>query len=189
MNCDDLLFADLPVLSAVQDDKALLSKKERLYSLAACGKTRQYLGTELSIEQIQQMSPQDIEKYHCRYEAQLGSRMVRSVGQTALTLYAKLVSLFAPIDSEQDLTYDLTQDPVVTKSLESLACDLYYRFGTLLAPLIMGLITVNHIDFNYIKNERTRESGESEPPEQSTSAGELTESTSAGDPTESTTGE
>eukprot|EP00745_Piridium_sociabile_P027432 TRINITY_DN441_c0_g2_i3.p1 TRINITY_DN441_c0_g2~~TRINITY_DN441_c0_g2_i3.p1 ORF type:complete len:190 (-),score=7.85 TRINITY_DN441_c0_g2_i3:178-747(-) len=157
MNCDDLLGLQYAEVPEVVNEQALLTKKERLYSLAACGKTKQFLGTELSIEQIQQMSAQDIEKYHGRYESQLGSRMVKSVGQTVLSLYTKVVGRFVPIDSEQDFMFDLAQDPVLTKSLESLACDFYYRFGTLLAPIITGLITFNHINFNYIKNERARE--------------------------------
>mgnify|MGYP006270979147 CR=1 FL=1 len=164
MNCDELL--NVPEIVITPDDAGhLMNKKERLYSLAACGKTKQYLGVELSWEQVQQMSGQDIEKYHSRYEAQLGSRMVKSIGHTVLGIYAKVVSRFAPIDSEQDFMYDLSQDPVLTKSLESIGCDLYYRFGTLLAPLIAGLITFNHIDFNFIKNERDGKSRQSDEPE------------------------
>ena len=158
MNCDELLqCGDVPEV-IVTTDQALQTKKERLYSLAACGKTKQYLGAEVSVEQIQQMSTQNIEKYYSRYEAQLGARMVKSVGQTVLSLYTKLVSRFAPVYSEQDFMFDLTQDPVLTKSLENIGCDLYYRFGSLLAPLTMGLITLNHINFYSIKDERAGES-------------------------------
>ena len=148
MNCDDLLNAS----EVMPDDGQLMTKKERLYSLAACGKTKQCLGVEFNWEQVQQMSANDIEKYHSRYESQLGARMVKSVGQTVLSLYTRVVSHFAPIDSERDFMHDLSQDPVLTRTLESLGCDLYYRFGTLLAPVIMGLITFNHLDFNLIKN-------------------------------------
>ena len=135
MNCDELL---LNAQEAVISDEASSSKKERLCSLAACGKTKQHLGVEFSIEQIQKMSSANIEKYHNRYEAQLGSKMVKSVGQTVLGLYIKIVSQFLPLDSSQDLMYDLNQDPVLTKSLEYLGCNLYYRFGGLLSPVIAG---------------------------------------------------
>ena len=151
MNCDELLNDQTEELLAVD-----MNKKEKLYSLAACGKTKQYLGTEFSIEQIQRMEPSEIERYYKRYEAQLGSKMVKSLGQTVLSLYTKLVSQFLPVDSEQDLIYDLSQDPVLTKSLEGLGCDLYYRFGGLLSPVVMGLITFNHVDFLSIKNGRDK---------------------------------
>ena len=159
MNCDELLMCE----PEIPDTESLLTKKERLYALAACQKTKQYLGTEFTIEQIQNMSPQDIVKYHSRYEAQLGSRIVRSVGRSIIGLYVKLIRRFAPIDSEQDFTYDLSQDPILTKSLECLSCDLYYRFGSLLTPLTMGLITFNHLNFNFnfLKNEHRESTGES----------------------------
>ena len=150
MNCDELL--NLPGSDGTLPE--VMNKKEKLYSLAASGKTKQYLGVELSWEQIQHLSPEDIEKFYSRFEAHLGSKIVKSLGHTVLSIYTKLVSRFAPIDSEQDFIYDLTQDPVLTKSLESLGCDLYYKYGNLLAPLIAGLITFNHIDLNLVKNER-----------------------------------
>lgn len=162
MNCDELLLNAQEAVMSDEVSTSVMNKKEKLYSLAACGKTKQYLGTEFSIEQIQQMSSADIEKYYTRYEAQLGSKMVKSLGQTVIGLYTKLVSQFFPLDSSQDLMYDLSQDPVLTKSLESLSCDLFYRFGGLLSPVVMGLITFNHIDFMAIKNERDRESNESD---------------------------
>lgn len=155
MNCDELLeerFVD----DSVVESTNLMQKKERLYALAACGKTRQYLGTEVTIEQIQQMSSENIEKLYCRYEAQLGSRMVKSIGRTVLDLYTKVIGRFFVVDSEQDFMHDLTQDPVITKSLETLGCELYYQVGTLLAPVIAGLITFNHINFYDLKNDRSR---------------------------------
>ena len=151
MNCDELLMLTATD-TEVCDSRNLLDKKERLYSLAVCGKTKHYLGQQLTVEEIQLLSPEDIEKYHGRYESMLGSKMVRSIGQTVISLYTKIVGHFTPIDSEEDLTHDLTHDPVVSKSLESVACDLYYRFGSLLSPFVAGLITFNHINFQSKKD-------------------------------------
>lgn len=142
MNCEELLL-----MSAEPDPQQLRVKKERLYSLAVSGKTKQYLGVEITERQIQSLSPEEISTYYSRYESKLGSRMIQSLGHTLINLYAKAVSKLVSIDSENELKYDLERDPVLTKGLESVGCDIYYRFGGLLAPLSMGLITFNHIDF------------------------------------------
>lgn len=151
MNCDELLMMCSEPNEVLESNDQLMVKKERLYSLAVSGKTKQFLGKEFSCEQIQNLSPEDINRYYSRYEAQLGSKMIKSLGQTLINLYAKAVSKLVSIDSEQDLKYDLSQDPLLSKGLESVGCDLYYRFGGLLAPLSMGLITFNHIDLNNLK--------------------------------------
>ena len=135
-------------------------KKERLYSLAASGKTKQYLGVNLTIEEVQQLSEEEIKKYHARYESYLGAKMVRSLGRTIIGLYTKLMNRVFEIDSERDLIYDLDRDPVLTKTLETFGCDLYFRFGSYIAPLVAGLITFNHINFNHIGNGDTGDRGD-----------------------------
>ena len=160
MNCDDLLSMCSESNEVFESNNQLMVKKERLYSLAVSGKTKQFLGTEFNWEQIQSLSPEDINKYYSRYEAQLGTKMIKSLGQTLINLYAKAVSKIVPIDSEQNLKFDLSQDPLLSKGLESVGCDLYYRFGGLLAPFSMGLITFDHINLNDLnfwlfKNERS----------------------------------
>lgn len=163
MNADELLMcAEQEGTDKCFTDDRMIVKKERLYSLAVSGKTKQYLGTEMTWDQVQSMSPENIDKYYNRYESKLGSKMIQSLGHTLINLYSKAVSNFVDIDSQQDLRYDLEQDPVISKGLESIGCDLYYRFGGLLAPLSMGLITFNHINFenfNFwsIKNEQPGE--------------------------------
>ena len=184
MNCEEILQMTAGQ-EDVTDDKNLLDKKEKLYSLAVCGKTKQYLGTQLTIEQVQQLSPQDIIKYHARYESLLGARMVRSLGHTVIGIYSKVASRVFSVDSEADLAYDLTQDPVLSKTLETLSCDLYYRFGALLAPLVTGLITFNHIiKFNH-KEKDGDESREGASGERYEPSG--TRDESCGDPTNPST--
>jgi len=155
MNCDELLLMTSTGSSQeeITNEKSLLDKKEKLYSLAACNKTKQYLGTQLTVEQVQQLSPQDIIKYFNRYESLLGAKMVKSLGHTVIGLYAKATSRVFNVDSEADLAYDLSQDPILTRTLETLGCDMYYRFGSLLAPVAASMITLKHIKFNHIEKD------------------------------------
>lgn len=47
---------------------------------------------------------------------------------------------------------DLEEDPYVNHALISACCELYYKYGTYLAPFTAMLTTVRHVDFNKNKN-------------------------------------
>ena len=42
------------------------------------------------------------------------------------------------------LSEDLESDPFLNSALQSSMCELYYRFGSFLAPLSIGLIASRH---------------------------------------------
>eukprot|EP00745_Piridium_sociabile_P013607 TRINITY_DN20049_c2_g1_i4.p1 TRINITY_DN20049_c2_g1~~TRINITY_DN20049_c2_g1_i4.p1 ORF type:complete len:119 (+),score=12.83 TRINITY_DN20049_c2_g1_i4:71-427(+) len=96
--------------------------------------------------------------------------MVKSLGHTVISIYTKVTKRFFHVDSEADLVYHLSHGPVLNKAMETLACDMYYCFGTMLAPLVAGLITCNHINFNHSKKDGDDEPNRSETDESSRSA-------------------
>ena len=61
------------------------------------------------------------------------------------------------VGNQQDLSDDLECDPFHNTAMQRLTCDLYYRFGALLAPVSVGIITGKH----YTKNSITKSNGRS----------------------------
>ena len=61
------------------------------------------------------------------------------------------------IGNQQDLSDDLECDPFLNTALQRLTFDLYYRFGALLAPASVTIITGKH----YAKNAVTILNGRS----------------------------
>ena len=61
------------------------------------------------------------------------------------------------IGNQQDLSNDLECDPFLNTAIQRFTCDLYYRFGTFLAPVSVGIITSKH----YGKNSSTKLNGKS----------------------------
>ena len=63
--------------------------------------------------------------------------------------------------SNQDaLSEDLQNDPFLNSALQRATCELYYRFGSFLAPLGIGIITSRHYLSEHNKNgEQERTSG------------------------------
>ena len=52
------------------------------------------------------------------------------------------------IENQEDLCDDLESVPFLNSALQRFTIDIYYRFGALLAPVSVGLITGRH----YVKN-------------------------------------
>ena len=125
--------------------------RERLAALAAGGRALQYLGKALSIDQIDNMEEEEVEKLYGRYEARLGAAMTKTLGAAALQLYTSVASMFLPIPPEEqpELLAELEADPFVEHAVSGATCELYHRFGMYLAPLTAGLTTLRHCRFGH----------------------------------------
>ena len=56
------------------------------------------------------------------------------------------------VGNQQELSTDLESDPFLNTALQRFTCNLYYRFGTMLAPVSVGIIAGEH----YTKNSITK---------------------------------
>jgi hypothetical protein len=167
MEPEELLFNQPPV--AIDN-----VKRDRIYSVVASGKSKQYLGKSLSIEDAQKLTDEEVERLHERYSSLLGSKLVKSLGQVIVKLYSSTVSKYLPLDVEK-LSNELSDNPIVTNALGSYSCFLHYKFGHLLAPVAVALITFNNLNSVPIINngaesrvepagensDKTKKSGES----------------------------
>ena len=123
--------------------------REPLAALAAGGRARQYLGKTLSIDQIDNLEEEEVEKLYGRYEARLGAAMTKTLGAAALQLYTSTVSMFLPIPPEEQpkLLTELKSDLFVEHTVSNATCELYHKFGMILAPLTAALTTLRHCRF------------------------------------------
>ena len=65
------------------------------------------------------------------------------------------------ITNQEALSEDLENDPFLNSALQRVTCELYYRFGSFLAPLSIGIITSRHYSPERTKNgEQTSETGD-----------------------------
>ena len=48
------------------------------------------------------------------------------------------------ISNQDVLSEDLENNPFLNSALQRFTCELYYRFGSFLAPLSVGIITSRH---------------------------------------------
>ena len=146
-----------PTPAAVPQPTTVSEQRDRLAIIAAGGQARQYLGKSLSVEEIDKMGDDEVRKLYTRYEARLGICMTKTLGKAVLQLYTTVATMFLPIPPEnrQPLMEDLESDPFVN----STACELYYRYGKLLAPITAALTTAKYCQFGHQCPRRIEEDG------------------------------
>lgn len=148
MNAEELL-QDIAV---EQKDENEDTNRERLSAIVAGGGSKQYLGRDLQLSDIDGMSTEHINKLYCRYEARLGASMTKTLGNSFINLYVMGVSKYFNVVDSPKLIEDLEEDPFINHALTNACCELYYKYGMYLAPFTAMLTTARHINFNKKKN-------------------------------------
>ena len=135
--------------------------KDRLCAIVSSGDSKKYLGKEYTIKDIEALSPAEQEKLFQRYQIKFGREVVTTVGQSILSLYARAIGLTLPVElfgikvslgSEERLTEDLSNDPIINNSMASALSEVCYKYGIYLSPLVATLITAKHLNFEKDKN-------------------------------------
>ena len=134
------------------EDNDVRDKRERLVACVLSGNAKMYLGKEYTEEQIIEMDCTNVNTLLNRYESVLSSQMTKSLGKSIINLYSNLACSVLGVDNQQELSTDLECDPFLNAAMQRFTCDLYYRFGALLASVFVGIITGKH----YVKNSITK---------------------------------
>ena len=139
-------MAETAIDSLIRYDKGQqeLPKKQKLLECVLTGNSRLYLSKVYTEKQINKLNAEEVEKLFSVYEAKLSGQMVKSLGKSIIHMYSMGACAALGIKNQDALSDDLENDPFLNSALQRFTCDLYYRFGSLLAPLSVGLITGRH---------------------------------------------
>ena len=111
-----------------------------------------YLGKVYTEEQLAKLSEEEVEKLFNNYEAKLSGQMVKLLGHSIINMYSMGVCAVLGITNQDAMSEDLENDPFLNSALQRFTCELYYRFGSFLAPLSIGIITSRHYLSEHNKN-------------------------------------
>ena len=139
------------------EDNDIRDKRERLVACVLSGNSKMYSGKEYTEQQINEMDCTNVNTLLNRYESILSAQMTKSLGKSVINLYSNVACSVLGIGNQQELSTDLESNPFLNTALQRFTCDLYYRFGALLAPVSVGIITGKHYGKNSITklNNRT----------------------------------
>ena len=96
-----------------------------------------------------------MEKLFNNYDAKPLGQMVKLPGRSIINMYSMGACAASGISNQGALSEDLENDPFLNSTLQRFTCELYYRFGSFLAPLSVGIITSRHYLSEHNKNRRT----------------------------------
>ena len=120
------------------------TKRQKLLECVLTGNSKLYLGKVYTEDQLAKLSEEEVEKLFNNYEAKLSDQMVKSLGKSIINMYSMGACSALGISNQDALSEDLENDPFQNSALQRFTCELYYRFGSFLAPLSIGIITSRH---------------------------------------------
>ena len=128
------------------------TKHQKLLKCVLTGHSKLYLGKVYTEEKIKELNEEEVEKRFNNYEAKLSGQMVKSLEKSIINMHSMGTCSALGITNQDVLSEDLENDPFLNSALQRFTCELYYRFGSFLAPLIVGIITSRH----YLLSERNK---------------------------------
>ena len=69
---------------------------------------------------------------------------MKSLGKSIINMYSMGACSALGIRNQEALSEDLENGPFLNSALQRFTCEMYYRFGSFLAPLSVGIITSIH---------------------------------------------
>ena len=134
------------------EDNDVRDKRERLVACVLSGNSKMCLGKEYTEQQINEMDCTNVNTLLNRYESVLSAQMTKSLGKSVINLYSNIACSVLGVGNQQELSTNLECDPFLNTAMQRFTCDLYYRFGALLAPVSIGITTGKH----HAKNSITK---------------------------------
>ena len=128
------------------------TKRQKLLECILTGNSKLYLGKVYTEGKIKELNEEEVEKLFNNYEVKLSGQMVKSLGRSIINMYSIGACSAIGITNQDALSEDLENDPFLNSALQRFTCKLYYRFGSFLAPLSVGIITSRH----YLLSERNK---------------------------------
>ena len=125
------LISNLCYHETLQSD----TKHQKLLECILTVNSRLYLGKVYTEEKIKELNEEEVEKLLNNYEAKLSGQMVKLLGRSIINMYSMGACSVLGITNQEALSEDLENDPFLNSALQRFTCELYYRFGSFLAPL------------------------------------------------------
>ena len=132
-------------LASLAPGNDIPAKREKLAVLVSTGKAKETVGVNLTHDQVKRLSDKEVENYHKRQEACIGSKTTESLIDSLLMLFSKGLGMVVKVDDIEKLQQDLKNDYIINHELSSLAGGVALSCGRWLALANAALITTKHV--------------------------------------------
>ena len=132
-------------LASLAPGNDIPAKREELAILVSTGKAKETVGVNLTHDQVKRLSDKEVENYHKRQEAYIGSKTTESLIDSLLMLFSKGLGMVVKVDDIEKLQQDLKNDYIINHQLSTLAGGVALRCGRWLTLANAALITTKHV--------------------------------------------
>ena len=110
--------------SLVTPGNDIPAKREKLAILVSTGKAKEVVGVQLTHDQVKRLSDKEVENYHKRQEAYIGSKTTESLIDSFFMLFSKGLGMVVKVDDIEKLQQVLKNDCIINHDLSSLLSSL-----------------------------------------------------------------
>ena len=132
-------------LASLAPGNDIPAKREKLAVLVSTGKAKEVVGVNLTHDQVKRLSDKEVENYHKRQEAYIGSKTTESLIDAFLMLFSKGLGMVVKVDDIEKLQQDLKNDYIINHQLSTLAGGAALRCGRWVALASAALIMTKHV--------------------------------------------
>ena len=132
-------------LASLAPGNDIPAKREKLAILVSTGKAKEVVGVQLTHDQVKRLSDKEVENYHKRQEAYIGSKTTESIIDALLMLFSKGLGMVVKVDDIEKLQQDLKNNYIINHELSSLADGVALRCGRWMALANAALIMTKHV--------------------------------------------
>ena len=161
---DDDFFGD--IVDTAKEGIEQYKKRECLKSVIDGGKAY-LLGHKWTQEKVDKASDGIINKTYAEYKQrelnEKAEKTAKALGKRVTELYSNGISQFVKIRDVKKLHQDIEDDSLIKDQMVNLDCFLVYTLGDYLAPVLVGVYTLNNLDRGN-RQDRENEDYESEGP-------------------------
>jgi len=123
-----------------------LSKEyQALNIIISSGRSKEFLGRDFTVKDLDSMDPDRIDAYYKIYELNYANKVSESIITTVIAAYSKAINKVLPIDDVEKLQADLNNDYILTSELKVVTGTIAAACGKLMSLFSLGLITLKHI--------------------------------------------
>jgi len=125
--------------------RTLNKEYQALNFVISTGRSKELLGRNVTIKELDEMSTEQIEVYHKIYELNYSEKVSSSLNGAIISLYSYAINKVVPIDDVEKLQADLIDSYILKHELKNITGGLARVGGKLWALAELGLTTTKHI--------------------------------------------
>lgn len=149
INMESLTLPQITADDEISHDEIETYKQRLIYELVK---------TE---DDLDGMTDKDIKKLYLKHEQKNVDTISEQLIRQFSRIYTTLIKQALPL--KDDLESTLNKDSVLQLTIKKAFIPIYYKWGSLLAPLTVAANTASHIDYEQLQKNRSINAKKSEP--------------------------